>query len=450
MSYYLSTLICNWLRNDDYHKMNLEHLWWVKTADLALLIILMWYKQLYFQRRPNWEEVRITYRNLANLCLINLPVLFLSRNERTLLLIFIFFWLIMFVTIPVLRSLSKLVMFNIGIWQRSLYIIGINDNAINAYNTLSASRLLGYYVEGFVSLKKTTENELRIGRKILPILDINQLFNQNKSCEIVICLEERYLSQHIKLINSLQKKFTAVTIMPQLEGLPLYGIEVNHFFGNEQLMLRLENNLSSRFNRTVKLLFDYLITLILLPILILLLLIISVVIYLEDNGYPFFIQQRVGKNGFSFGCIKFRTMHKDAEKMLAKWKNHNDPLYLEYVANNYKLPNDPRVTRIGKILRKTSLDELPQLINVLLGNMSLVGPRPLLADEITEYSDGLFYYSQVRPGITGLWQISGRSKTSFKERSRLDSWYIKNWSLWYDIVILLKTPWKVLKSDGAY
>jgi undecaprenyl-phosphate galactose phosphotransferase len=238
--------------------------------------------------------------------------------------------------------------------------------------------------------------------------------------------------------------------MPQLEGLPLYGIEVNHFFGNEQLMLRLENNLSSRFNRTVKLLFDYLITLILLPILILLLLIISVVIYLEDNGYPFFIQQRVGKNGFSFGCIKFRTMHKDAEKMLAKWKNHNDPLYLEYVANNYKLPNDPRVTRIGKILRKTSLDELPQLINVLLGNMSLVGPRPLLADEITEYSDGLFYYSQVRPGITGLWQISGRSKTSFKERSRLDSWYIKNWSLWYDIVILLKTPWKVLKSDGAY
>jgi undecaprenyl-phosphate galactose phosphotransferase len=143
-------------------------------------------------------------------------------------------------------------------------------------------------------------------------------------------------------------------------------------------------------------------------------------------------------------------MHKNAERMLENWKNRQDPIYLDYVANNYKLPNDPRVTKVGRFLRKSSLDELPQLINVLLGQMSLVGPRPLLPSEIDDYLDGEFYYTQVSPGITGLWQISGRSKTSFVDRARLDSWYIKNWSLWYDIVILIKTIVVVIRRDGAY
>jgi undecaprenyl-phosphate galactose phosphotransferase len=179
-------------------------------------------------------------------------------------------------------------------------------------------------------------------------------------------------------------------------------------------------------------------------------LIISILIFLEDRGKPFFSQARVGKDGKLFKCLKFRTMHKHAEETLNQWKGRQDPLYLEYVANNYKLKNDPRITKIGKLLRKTSLDELPQLFNILLGQMSFVGPRPLLPAEVESYPEGLFYYRQVRPGITGLWQISGRSKTSFIERARLDTWYVKNWTLWYDIVILIKTVQVVISRDGAY
>ena len=179
-------------------------------------------------------------------------------------------------------------------------------------------------------------------------------------------------------------------------------------------------------------------------------LIISILVFLEDRGNPFFVQPRLGQDGKTFACFKFRSMHKNAEKMLTKWKAENNPIYQEYVANNFKLANDPRVTRIGRFLRKTSLDELGQLINVLKLDMSLVGPRPLLARELPDYDDGMFYYSEVRPGITGMWQVSGRSKTSFSDRCRLDTWYIKNWSLWYDIVILIKTISVVIKRDGAF
>lgn len=449
MAYYCATLLCNYIRGDSFHQLNLHHLFLVKIADVLLLIILMWQRQIYFHRRPNWEEIRLTYRSLFTLCLVNLPILFLVRNQHSLLLMFIVFWVLLFLLIPLLRSLTKLVLYNLGLWQRQLYIIGLNENALNAFKLLSASRLLGYKIAAFVDLKKSV-TEYRIGQQLIPVLNSKELFTKSASAEIVICLEERYLANHVKLINSLQQHFLTVTIMPHLDGLPLYGMEVNHFFGNEQLMLRLENNLSSRFNRLTKSLFDYCLTLLALPLVILVMLVLALLIYFEDKGNPFFIQSRVGKNGKNFACIKFRTMHKNAEQMLSTWQAENNSLYQEYVANNYKLKNDPRVTRIGRFLRKSSLDELPQLVNVLLGNMSLVGPRPLLPAEVGEYLDGLFYYAQVNPGLTGLWQISGRSQTSFYDRGRLDSWYIKNWSLWYDVVILIKTIEVVLKRNGAY
>lgn len=165
---------------------------------------------------------------------------------------------------------------------------------------------------------------------------------------------------------------------------------------------------------------------------------------------PFFSQTRVGHLGREFRCLKFQTMRPGAEAMLKEWERTNDLLWQEYVASNFKLKNDPRVTRIGAFLRKTSLDELPQLFNVLMGDMSLVGPRPLLRREVPDYGHANYLdYVTVKPGLTGLWQISGRSSTTFSTRSSLDSQYVKNWSLMFDLMILLKTPKAVLISDGA-
>jgi len=154
-------------------------------------------------------------------------------------------------------------------------------------------------------------------------------------------------------------------------------------------------------------------------------------------------------NGRIFKCLKFRSMRPDADRVL-KELLANDPEAQAMWDKDFKLKNDPRITPIGNVLRKTSLDELPQLFNVLKGEMSLVGPRPVVKDELLRYGENATYYLEARPGITGLWQVSGRNDTTYTERVNLDAWYVKNWSLWYDIAILFKTFGVVFRSKGAY
>lgn len=169
-----------------------------------------------------------------------------------------------------------------------------------------------------------------------------------------------------------------------------------------------------------------------------------------DGGPAFFSHTRVGRNGVSFGCLKFRTMVPDAAARLDAILKQDSVARHEW-ENTRKLRNDPRITRLGRILRATSLDELPQLINVLRGQMSIVGPRPVVQQELVYfYGDAASIYSSVRPGITGPWQVSGRCDTGYQERVRLDAEYATNPSLRRDLVILMRTPAAVLRGRGAY
>jgi undecaprenyl-phosphate galactose phosphotransferase len=150
-----------------------------------------------------------------------------------------------------------------------------------------------------------------------------------------------------------------------------------------------------------------------------------------------------------FGCLKFRTMVPDADGVLRRLLEVDPRARAEW-ERDFKLKDDPRITPIGDFLRRTSLDELPQLWNVLKGEMSLVGPRPIIEEEVERYGDQVGYYLETRPGITGLWQISGRNNIGYDDRVALDSWYVRNWSIWYDLVILVKTIAVVLRGKGAY
>lgn len=163
------------------------------------------------------------------------------------------------------------------------------------------------------------------------------------------------------------------------------------------------------------------------------------------DGGPVVHRRRVLGTKGEFDAFKFRSMRIDADQILAR----NEELRREF-EKSYKLQNDPRITRVGAILRKYSLDELPQLFNVLFGDMSLVGPRMITAPELEKYGDRKELLRSVRPGITGYWQVNGRQETSYKERVEMDSYYIENWSFWLDIKILLQTPFKVFKGEGAY
>ncbi len=189
---------------------------------------------------------------------------------------------------------------------------------------------------------------------------------------------------------------------------------------------------------------DIFVCLVTLPFLLPLFLVCALLIWLDDPGPVFFKQLRTGKGGARFRMYKFRTMVTNAEELKLKYAHLN-----ELTWPDFKMTNDPRVTRIGRILRKTSLDEMPQIINVLKGDMSLVGPRPTSFD-VSTYSLRHTERLEVVPGITGLWQISGRSDVDFDDRLLLDIEYIERRSLWFDIQILFRTVTAVFKQEGAY
>jgi len=194
---------------------------------------------------------------------------------------------------------------------------------------------------------------------------------------------------------------------------------------------------------------DIFLVLLACPSVLLLILIISILIILESKGGVFYSQTRIGKGGQKFKAYKFRTMIQNADHLLQIFLDKSPELKAEWLAN-HKLKQDPRVTRVGAVLRKFSLDELPQLWNIFIGDMSLVGPRPIVDEEIEKYGACFELYKQVRPGLTGLWQVSGRSNTSYQHRVDLDEHYLLNRSFLMDIQILLKTVLVVLRKDGAY
>ena len=167
-----------------------------------------------------------------------------------------------------------------------------------------------------------------------------------------------------------------------------------------------------------------------------------------DGGPVFYRHKRIGRDGKPFGCLKFRTMILGAEACLNEYLSYHPEQRREW-EQDQKLAFDPRVTAIGNVLRRLSLDELPQLVNVLVGEMSLVGPRPVTEGELKHYGAAASAYLAVRPGLTGLWQVSGRNDVSYATRVAMDEAYVRNFSLWNDIVILLRTPGVVLSKKGA-
>ncbi len=178
-------------------------------------------------------------------------------------------------------------------------------------------------------------------------------------------------------------------------------------------------------------------------------LLIAALVKCSDGGRVFYGHRRIGHNGRSFYCLKFRTMREDADRILQEYLRNNPAAYEEWRTSR-KLQNDPRVTVVGSVLRKLSLDELPQLINIIRGEMSVVGPRPVVEEELELYEVAAQFYLQSRPGLTGLWQVSGRNDVSYASRVALDSHYVQNWSLINDLIIVGRTVPAVCLSRGSY
>ncbi|ABR74192.1 undecaprenyl-phosphate galactose phosphotransferase WbaP [Actinobacillus succinogenes] len=402
----------------------------------------------YTYRKPFWFELKEVLRTLVVLAVIELGTVAFSKLYFSRYL-WVLTWAIALIIVPFGRVCVKTILIKSGLYLRNTIIIGGGQNAIDAYHALTSESYLGFKIKYFLTQdENSTVKELNI-----PILNEKRQSVwksvTKKSDQFILALEEdetelrdswlRYFSTH---------KYRSVSVIPTLRGLPLYSTDMSFIFSYEVMLLRVNNNLAKRSSRFMKRTMDILGSLIIIVLLspILLYLYFSVK---KDGGDAIYGHPRIGRNGKTFKCLKFRSMVVNSKEVLEELLARDPEARAEW-EKDFKLKNDPRITKIGAFIRKTSLDELPQLFNVLKGEMSLVGPRPIVKEELERYQEDVDYYLMAKPGMTGLWQVSGRNDVDYDTRVYFDAWYVKNWSLWNDIAILFKTVNVVLNRDGAY
>ncbi len=302
---------------------------------------------------------------------------------------------------------------------------------------------------GFIA----SEGGVRAGETINGIKvisnDIDWLRGEDKKTQFIVAVESHQSEMRNSwLRNFMIQGFRYVSVIPTLRGMPLDSTDMSFIFSHEVMIFRVQQNLAKWSSRTLKRLFDIIASIAIIILLSPVLLYISRLVK-KDGGPAIYGHERIGQDGKPFKCLKFRSMVTNSKDVLNELLQ-NDPEAKREWDTTFKLKNDPRITKIGAVLRRTSLDELPQLFNVLKGEMSLVGPRPIITAELERYNEEVDYYLLSKPGMTGLWQVSGRSDVDYETRVYLDAWYVKNWSMWNDIAILFKTVGVVLKKDGAY
>ena len=361
-------------------------------------------------------------------------------------------WLLAWISAVIMvvwgRMLTRDLLKHLGLWIRPTIIIGHGNNAKDAAIALQSEPRMGFEVAGYVDVDQV-QPHLQLNDRKLQNLEQLQALAEQPGIQWVIALEHSQSEQREHWLRTLaQWGATDISVIPAMRGVPLYGTDMSHFFSHEVALLRVRNNLRRWPARLTKRLFDLSAAALLLLCLSPLMLLIALALKLE-GGTVFFVHMRVGKNGRVFRCLKFRSMVPDAEAKLQNLLALHPHLKAEW-HKEHKLKDDPRISKLGAFLRRTSLDELPQLFNVLQSEMSLVGPRPIVREELQKYGLEKSYYLMVRPGMTGLWQVSGRNDVDYETRVYLDAWYVKNWSLWYDLAILFKTIKVVLWRNGAY
>jgi len=421
---------------------------WVVFPLLYLLFLNI--EQLYNRRMQFWQVIEKIFQASLYAVVAIVIVLYIGQIAASTSRMFIFLlWLFSFIYLTVFRYLTKKFLEKVQLLRIPVLIIGAGKTAELLVKGIINDAGMGYKIIGLLE-----DNCVRNGiLKRFPVLgkfaDVEAVILKTGVQHVFIAAPGLEQEKLTRLIYKVQPLVKNIGIIPNLVGIPMGGIEVESLFNEKLMLLRLKNNLARSWNRYLKTIFDFALTLVgtvaISPILIF----IAIWIYKDSPGPVIFKHTRIGKNGKKFPCYKFRSMCIDAKEKLAELLE-NDPVAKAEWERDFKLKNDPRITKSGAFLRRTSLDELPQIFNVLRGDMSLVGPRPVIEEELERYGEYVNDYLMVKPGITGMWQINGRNDTSYAERVCMDSWYVRNWSIWIDNLILWRTLKSVIRCKGAY
>jgi undecaprenyl-phosphate galactose phosphotransferase len=433
----------------------------VFAAMAALAIARFWTAGHYSRRKPFWNELQETLSILLMLAVLDAALVFLGKWPFSRFM-WLMTWSLALVTVPMLRILMKRLLIRAHGWKRPTLILGCGDNAASTAAAFESDSLMGFDVVAFAALPNSRHDDvpetIALSGRSVPVLHADSDFvqqllrlshlNNLGYLKLVVALESYEFDRYRSMLEALSRHYHDIQVVPHMPGIPVFGMEMTFWFSHDLMLFWVRNNLARLGPRMTKRVFDVVVA---TGLLIVLSPLFAYLIWRirRDGGPAFHAHQRIGRHVVPFRCYKFRSMQPNAEAVLQAHLAANPQAQDEW-AQHFKLKNDPRVTPLGASLRKSSLDELPQLWNVLKGDMSLVGPRPVVEAELTRYNARVDDYLAVKPGITGLWQTSGRNDIDYERRVFLDAWYIRNWSLWHDAVILLRTVKVVLNRNGAY
>ena len=412
---------------------------------LVTIIVGSYAKGHYTRFKPFWTEFAELVKTTAIAIAIGALLLY-AFDEHFSRLWFFTFWALVLALVPMTRLASRCVLKRRNEWYRPGLMIGAGDNARAARIALESDSFVGTRIVCIVDPQVWNRDDVEILAEVTRV--VSMLETMYGGFDLVFAPKDNFEDEcFTKLLDGPLAHTHSVTISPPVKGLPLYGATATSVLSHDTIFFALNTGRRTGWQAFVKRGFDVCASLFLLTLLSPVFLFIAFVLS-RDGGTVFYASQRVGLQGKLFPCLKFRTMVPHADTVLEHYLASNEHSREEW-RRFFKLSNDPRITRFGSFLRRRSLDELPQLINVLIGEMSLVGPRPILPEEANSYGSQFKLYTFTRPGMTGLWQVSGRSTLSQERRVQLNAWYARNWSLWIDMVIVLKTIPVIVHGNDA-
>jgi len=361
--------------------------------------------------------------------------------------IFVTAWLLSIVLVLCGRALMRHLFSHQKWWGYPVMILGAGKTGRMVIRTLKRRPRMG--LKPVVVLDDNPEKHGHLqGIPVMGGVNLAPVLARSRQIPyLIVAMPGVPRNRLLEILERYGQDFAHLLVIPDLFGFASLWVEVRDMGGILGLEVRQQLLLPGP--RLAKFLIDRLATLfgglLVLPFIVL----IAVVIRLDSPGPIFYGQFRIGQDGKPFKAWKFRSMVQGADQSLQDYLAKH-PELKDAWERDQKLRNDPRVTRVGRFLRQTSLDELPQLWNILRGEMSLVGPRPIVDEEIQRYGEKFALYTKVTPGLTGLWQVSGRNHLPYEERVNLDAYYVRNWSVWLDLYILLRTVLVVITGEGAY
>ena len=348
---------------------------------------------------------------------------------------------------PLARQLAKWLMMKADLWGKPVVVLSSGEPGERLATLLTRQWELGYIPIAVLGAHPSqSRNRFEETPDEESLAQATLLSKRYGIDTIIIAMPHTRREHVVKIVDWASLGFRHVTVIPNLGGITNSAAVARNFAGI--FGIEINYNLLNPSVRRAKRALDIAATVVGVVLISPIFLTLCLLVWLESGGPVFYTDQRMGRDGKLFSCVKFRTMVPHAESVLQRMLEEDPELRKEYL-EFHKLRQDPRVTRVGRFLRKTSLDELPQLWNVLRGDMSLVGPRPYLPRESGEIGVTQSEILRVYPGITGPWQVSGRNRTSFVERVKIDAHYVRNWSIWLDLVILARTAMTVLLARDA-